>query len=87
MAQNHLALAFSHEDVYLFNKLHEEIKRIDPDYVVYDLRMGQNANNYFPLTKDEARDTVNYLRVSGDYCVYFQKDQMYILEKKPCETK
>ncbi len=82
MTQNHLAYAFSHDDVYLFPTYLHELRQINPKYIVYDIREGQNPNNHFPISSGLIEEFANTLIKSGEYQVYFQKNTMNILKKK-----
>lgn len=50
MTQNNIATYFTHGKVMLLN---EDYNNIRPEVIALDLRGGQNANNFFPLTPDE----------------------------------
>lgn len=81
MTQNHLGLMFAHDDVvpmetrpYIFVELH-------PKYIVYDLRRGQNPNNYFPLTEIDTIHFMESLLSRNAYTIYYQNGSRYILKK------
>lgn len=81
MSQNHLGYALSHRDVFEMATHPQEFNKISPDYVVLDLRPGQNPNNFVPLTEERTREMSQLLLESGKYRINFAKAKMYILEK------
>lgn len=81
MTQNHLAYPLSHSDVYLFTEKKKIFQKIDPKYLVYDLRVGQNPNNYFPLNDDVLKKLTDNLIREKSYSIFFNKGSMYILKK------
>jgi uncharacterized membrane protein len=81
MAQNHLGLPLSHLDVYMLPRHREDLDTFQPRYLVYDIRDGQNPNNYFPSTETEFLQLVETLLASGEYRVRYHQDSMYILER------
>ncbi len=78
MAQNNLASHFTHQknlwtlkDNYSFYK---------PDYIVLDMRLGQNANNFFP-TQDPVL-TLKNLKLDPDYLNISGNKEQYIFKRK-----
>lgn len=75
MTQNNLASHFTHRNVVLLSK---NIEIIKPDIVALDLRLGQNANNFFPQNEDAIGDilqklsTLNYqkINVTNDQVIF-----------------
>ena len=71
MTQNNLAPRFTHQKVLLLKRDYESYK---PEYVVVDVRLGQNPNNFFG-TKDIA-GILKLLRKDSKYgLIYKTKDQ------------
>lgn len=81
MTQNHLGLRFSHQDVYPLSIDSRVFNSIDPDYIVYDMREGQNANNYFPIEQSDLKCLVDYLLSTQRYSYFYQNKSMNILKK------
>lgn len=82
MAQNHLGAALANrEATYLLPHDSNELKHIDPDLIVYELRPGQNPNNFFPISLDEWTTLTKELIETGKYRVVYNHDLMYVLEK------
>lgn len=65
MTQNNLAAHLSHASVTLIN--HKEFVRINPDVVALDIREGQNPNNFFPATLDDAKKLADLLETDPKY--------------------
>jgi len=55
MTQNNLATHFTHGNIVLLNS---NIEKVKPDVIAVDIRPGQNANNFFPLTPAEFDELV-----------------------------
>lgn len=75
MTQNNIAAHFTHQSVVL---LHEDIEHIQPDVVALDLRPGQNANNFFPLTFEKALNLATSLTANAQYKKYAITDSQHL---------
>ncbi|OGG15717.1 hypothetical protein A3D77_01680 [Candidatus Gottesmanbacteria bacterium RIFCSPHIGHO2_02_FULL_39_11] len=64
MTQNNIAAHFTHGNTILLNKNYEIIK---PDAIAVDLRDGQNANNFFPLSFSETNFLVASVSADLNY--------------------
>jgi len=64
MTQNNLAAHFTHQEVFLLNPNYVAIQ---PDVVAFDLRPGQNANNFYPLSFDAAKTLEASLSTDVNY--------------------
>lgn len=81
MTMNHLGVPFSRQGVVPFAHNPDELIDYDPDYVVYDLREGQNPNNFNPYPEAYVQQMVQDLQDSGAYEVYYQSGDQFILKK------
>src|SRR3990167_6584746 len=86
MTQNHLGYAFSHQPVYLFPSKTWHFPSINTDYIVVDLRLGQNANNYFPIGEELLRELIPDLIKSNRYDIFYSNGTQYILKKSISKT-
>ena len=77
MTQNNLATRFTHQKVYLLREYYNDIK---PDYVLFDLREGQNPNNYFG--GDDVRDVVYAVENDINYTVIYETEDQRIYRRK-----
>lgn len=82
MTQNHLGLPLSQRPTYILARSYKELMSVDPDYIVYDLREGQNPNNFFPSNEEDWKMIVNQATESGKYEQYFQEGELFILKKR-----
>lgn len=79
MTQNNLAAHFTHDRVVLLSK---NFERLAPDFVAVDIRAGQNANNFFPLTPFDFEQLVASLSASPNYQKkLFREDQLLFVRK------
>ena len=89
MAMNHLTYHLTHKGKMIYLNAIDNPKRANkfinlkpsPDFIVYDLRKTQNANNFFPDDYESVVDFSHYLLNSGIYQVYWEKGEMMILKK------
>ena len=79
MTMNNLAAHFTHQEVIL---LHRNYKNIQPDVVALDLRPGQNANNFYPLSFDETKNLVASLSADVNYEKRGITDSQFIYTRK-----
>lgn len=64
MTQNNLASHFTHSNVMLLDK---DIENIKPETVAFDVRKGQNANDFFPLSEDDTHLLISQLSTNPNY--------------------
>lgn len=64
MTQNNFAAHFTHKNVILLNKNYEQIM---PDIIAIDIRGGQNANNFFPLSEGGTKELISSLYQNPNY--------------------
>lgn len=64
MAPNNIAVRLTHYDVILPRGNYEDY---DPEVIVIDLREGQNANNFWPLSEPIVKDLKNKLSRDKNY--------------------
>lgn len=87
MTQNHLAYIYAHNDVYLLpNEVNmiatlKTLQAINPKYIVYDLRQGQNPNNYFPISERKTKDITTSVVALKLYKIFYNEGSMYILKR------
>lgn len=65
MTQNNIAAHLSKYKTVLLNV--KVFEMISPQIVLLDLREGQNANNFFPLTFDDAKELAERLNLNPNY--------------------
>lgn len=71
MTQNNIAPRFTHQKVLLLKRDYENYK---PDFVVMDVRFGQNPNNFFGI--ENVIDILELLQKDSKYeLIYKTKDQ------------
>jgi uncharacterized membrane protein len=85
MTQNHLGVAFSEFDVHPLAETYEQLLKVNPKYIVYDTRAGQNPNNYFPNTEDGFKKLSDRLLSEKKYTVQFNEGSMFVLKKVESE--
>ncbi len=77
MTQNNLAAHFTHQKVWLLRWNYREYK---PDYILIDMRKGQNSNNFF--------GTVNFNTIASDlmgdvkYEIIYKSLEQYLFKRK-----
>ena len=85
MAQNNLAVRFTHQEVYVLQSNPGKYKpdfytQKVPEYIVIDGRPGQNPNNYFLI------EDINYLletlKQDPNYEIFYQTSEQFIFKKK-----
>lgn len=81
MTQNHLGLPLSRQTTYMLALNYKDLMKIYPDYLVYDLRPGQNPNNYYPISESQWKIISEQAIKSGDYRTIFSKHDMVVLER------
>lgn len=80
MAQNNLLGRFSHhEKIKLLSK---DYKIHDIDYILFDLRAGQNPNNYLFLTEEQFHAIFKAVQKDKDYESVYAKGDQYVFRKK-----
>ncbi len=73
MTQNNLAAHLAHQPVMLFRP---DYTPFMPDYILFDLRDGQNPNNLFPSTMEKLMALREKLAIDPNYrSIYQTKDQ------------
>lgn len=77
MAQNNLATRFTHQPVWL---LRDSFGTYSPDYIVADVRSGQNPNNYFGM--HDFYGIVNELKQDPEYETVYQTKEQFIFKRK-----
>lgn len=78
MTQNNLASHFTHQQVWLTRDDYEEY---NPDYFLFDLRPGQNPNNFFGKTSN-IELLVEKIKADQNYEVLFQTEHQFLFVKK-----
>ena len=85
MTQNHLGLPLSNRDVIGLKNSPLDVLTINPKYIVFDLRDGQNPNNYFPTNEVDFRVTINTLLEENHYQILYNQSDRFILKKSSPE--
>ncbi len=81
MTQNQFGYVLDHSDVYQIVTKCDKLQEINPDLIVVDLRRDQNPNNFVPITYGRTKNWISYLLKRGDFKIYYQDGQSYILQK------
>jgi len=77
MTQNNLAARFTHQQVYL---LRENYQQYAPEYIVFDVREGQNPNNF--LGVEDAVQILENVQNDETYQILFHEGNQYIFKTK-----
>ncbi len=77
MAQNNLAVRFTHQNVFLLRDTYDDYA---PDYIVLDLREGQNPNNFFGVTHLD--QLVAQLSRDPKYRVVYQTQKQFVYKRE-----
>ncbi|MDP3940888.1 MAG: DUF2079 domain-containing protein [bacterium] len=77
MTQNNLGAHVTHQPVYM---LTGEYKTVKPDYIMLDLRDGQNPNDFFPTRK--VPDVVKAIKSDAEYDEIYHAGDQYIFKRK-----
>jgi uncharacterized membrane protein len=76
MTQNNIAPRFAHQTVYLLKLNYESYM---PEYVVIDIRPGQNANNFFQ--SENADKVLSILQNDHKYESIYETENQFIFRK------
>lgn len=76
MTQNNLASHLTHQKVFLLRNGYQDFK---PDYIIMDVRSGQNANDFFGTV--EVNQTLKRLIDDSRYTVVYNTKDQYIFKK------
>jgi len=78
MAQNNLASHFTHnKNVWV---LKPDYKSYKPEYIVFDLRSGQNINNFFPT--NDIPSLLQSISRDSNYSAVYNNGNQYIFKRK-----
>ncbi|QQG40810.1 MAG: DUF2079 domain-containing protein [Candidatus Levyibacteriota bacterium] len=77
MTQNNLAGHFTHQQVFL---LRGDPFFYKPDFILIDLRQGQNPNNFFGVIYP--KETVEKIKKHPQYMVIYQSKDQYIFKRR-----
>lgn len=78
MTQNNLAVRFTHQKVWL---LRENYNDYMPDYILIDLRGGQNPNNFFPADNVSKKLIISLGR-DPKYVLAYSTEEQFIFKKR-----
>lgn len=84
MVQNNLAVFFTHYDLYVLRDA-SYLNQVKPDVVAFDLRPGQNPNNFWPMSEKGLTELVNEIKTNkteAAYQLFYQDGSRYIFVKK-----
>lgn len=79
MTQNNLATRFTHQKVLFLRSNYYEYK---PEYIVLDLRKGQNPNDFFPMKMAEVEKFTTDLLKDKCYETIFSTDEQFVYKRK-----
>lgn len=79
MTQSNLAARFGHQPVYLLDINYD---RFRPQYIILDLRDGQNPNNFFGMHGESLPMLLNTLAADPMYEVIYQTADQKMYKKK-----
>lgn len=79
MTQNNIAAHFTHQEVILLHKVYQDIS---PDIVAIDIRPGQNANNFFPVSESDTQKIVDSFSANSSYKKITAGENQFIFVKK-----
>ncbi len=79
MTQNNIAAQFTHFEVMLLNK---NYLTINPDTIALDIRSGQNANDFYPFSEEEAKTLAATLSADIKYTKTAVNDTQLIFTRK-----
>ena len=77
MTHNDLAARFTHQKVWL---LREDYQKYKPDYILIDLRKGQNPNDFF--TTQNPKKILKKLLIDPSYKIIYQTKEQFIFYRK-----
>lgn len=77
LAQNNLASRFLHQNVWI---LRENYKKYNADYILFDIRDGQNPSNY--LGMKDPKKLFETIKKDKDYILFYHQGDQYIFKKK-----
>lgn len=77
MTQNDLATRFTHQDVRLLSVYYPQVK---PDYILVDIRQGQNPNDFFG--SKYFFQIVQQLLTDPTYEIVYKTNDQYIFKRK-----
>lgn len=76
MTQNNIAPRFTHQKMWL---LRQDYEGYAPDYILLDIREGQNANNFFGGGDPE--EMLKKLRIDPHYTSIYSTEKQHIFKK------
>lgn len=82
MTQNNLAVFFTHDDLYLLDG-YEYFKQVQPAVVAFDLRTGQNPNNFWPMDEPGLTKMARQLKSEPGYQLLYEDNSRYIYTRYP----
>jgi len=77
MTQNNIGTRFTHQDVRLVQSKYEDSM---PDYILLDVRPGQNPNNYFGT--DNLSKTLMLIKNDNKYAKIYSTQDQYLFKRK-----
>lgn len=80
MTQNNLASHFINKEkrVYLLSLDYQQKK---PEYIIFDMRDGQNPNDFFDIGPDKAKKLLNFIREDNCYTKFYSSDSQFIYKR------
>ncbi len=77
LAQNNLTLPFLHQDVWI---LRENYKIHNADYILIDIRDGQNPSNYLGI--NDLKKLFNTIKNDTNYKIIYHEGDQYVFKRK-----
>lgn len=78
-AQHNLTSRFFHQEVFILRPGWEEF---NPDYIIFDLRPGQNPNNFLGIKEEEKEAFFDSVLKNPKYKVIYHEGDQYVLKRK-----
>ena len=75
-AENNLAPSFFHQDVWI---LRDNYHYMNPDYIVFDARDGQNPSNYLGIK--DMKVLLSKIQKDKSYAMYYHNGDQYIFKR------
>jgi hypothetical protein len=81
MTQNNLATRFTHQNIQLLNKDYATAK---PDYILIDIRKGQNPNDFFGTSNDMPglQRILQQILHDKNYIDIYKTKEQYVFKRK-----
>jgi hypothetical protein len=82
MTHNNLAVRFTHQKVWLLRQNYSYYK---PDYILIDLRSGQNPNNFYGT--DNYASIAAQLKIDPNYSLLYHTESQFVFKIRAEKNK